>query len=340
MTKQKKIAYLGAGAWGFCLASLLANKGFEVVSWTNNAALAEKLNKGEEHPHLAGHKVLGSMRFTTDLADAIKDADMIVEAVTASGIRPVCEQLKPLLKKHHPKKCPIVLTSKGIEQDSGLILPAIVIEVLGRDYTDSVGCLSGPSYALEVIKGLPTSVVAAAYADHITTTICETFTTPTFRVYPNNDILGVSYGGALKNIIAIACGIAEGLGLGFSAKAALMTRGLHEIRKLSIAAGCKADTINGLSGLGDVCLTCGSLISRNCRFGYLLAKGRTPSEAEKEIDMVVEGVYTSISALQISKKLTVAMPITEVVYKIVYEGLKPSDAVKALMLRTIKEEHL
>jgi glycerol-3-phosphate dehydrogenase (NAD(P)+) len=336
MTHKKKIAYLGAGAWGFCLASLLASKGYEVTSWTGNASLAEKLNTGHEHPHLAGHRALKGMHFTTDLAEAIKGADIIVEAVTASGIRPVFEKLKPLLKK----PLPIILTSKGIEQDSGLILPAIVVELLGKEFTDFVGCLSGPSYAQEVIKGLPTSVVASGYSEKSIATVTETFTTPSFRVYPNNDILGVCYGGALKNVIAIACGIAEGLGLGFSAKAALMTRGLHEIRKLALASGCKAETINGLSGMGDVCLTCGSLISRNCRFGYLLAQGRTPKEAEKEIDMVVEGVYTSISALQIGEKFNVAMPITEVVYRIVYEGLKPSDAVKALMLRTIKEEHL
>lgn len=336
MTHTKKIAYLGAGAWGFCLASLLATKDYKIVSWTKNASLAEKLNKGEEHPHLRGHCARKNIHFTTDLAETIADADLIVEAVTASGIRPVFKALKSLKLP----QCPIVLTSKGIEQNSELILPEIVIEVLGEKERERVGCLSGPSYASEVIQGLPTSVVATGYSNATIETISQTFTTPTFRVYPNQDVLGVCYGGALKNVIAIACGISEGLGLGYSSKAALMTRGLHEIRKLAIAAGCRADTINGLSGMGDVCLTCGSLISRNCRFGYLLAQGKTPQEAEAEIEMVVEGVYTSISALQISKKLNVAMPITEIVYKIVYEGLKPSDAVKALMQRIIKEEHL
>lgn len=336
MTKRKKIAYLGAGAWGFCLATLLAGKGYDVISWTIEKELADRLNRGEDHPNLKGNHPLPGMRFTTDLAEAVKDADVIVEAVTAPGIRPVFKQLKHALSKN----IPIILTSKGIEQDTGLILPAVAVEVLGKEHADMIGCISGPSYALEVVKGLPTSVVASAYNDATMNTICEVFTTPIFRVYPNNDIMGVCYGGALKNVIAIACGIAEGLGLGNSAKAALMTRGLHEIRKLSVAAGCKPETINGLSGMGDVCLTCGSLLSRNCRFGYLLAQGKTPKEAEKEIIMVVEGVYTSISALQISKKLNIAMPITEVVYNIVYEGLKPSDAVKALMSRTIKEEHL
>lgn len=336
MTQIKKIAYLGAGAWGFCLATLLATKGYNVVSWANNRALVDALNRGEEHPHLRGHRARSNMRFTTDITEAIQGADMIVEAVTASGIRPVFS----MLASHKLPQCPLVLTSKGIEQNSELILPEIVIEVLGQEVKERVGCLSGPSYASEVVQGLPTSVVASGYLPATIDLIAQTFTTPTFRVYPNQDIQGVCYGGALKNVIAIACGISEGLGLGYSSKAALMTRGLHEIRKLAIAAGCRPDTINGLSGMGDVCLTCGSLISRNCRFGYLLAQGKTPKEAEKEIEMVVEGVYTAISALQLSQKFHVAMPITEIVYKIVYEDLKPTDAVKALMQRMIKEEHL
>jgi glycerol-3-phosphate dehydrogenase (NAD(P)+) len=212
--------------------------------------------------------------------------------------------------------------------------------MFGEDVRHYIGCLSGPSYAQEVIRGLPTSVTGSAFNYNTMLKICDTFTTQSFRVYPNNDTRGVAYGGALKNIIAIACGISEGLELGFSSKAALMTRGLHEIRKLAVARGCKSETLNGLSGMGDVCLTCGSLISRNCRFGYMLAQGMTPKEAEVKIEMVVEGAYTCLSALQISRKLGVAMPITECVHQIIYEGMRPIDAVRALMQRTIKEEHL
>lgn len=331
-----KIGYLGAGAWGFCLASLLASKGFEVVSWTKSPDLAKLLNDNGEHPHLPGHRPIGNMRFTTDILEAIQGVDMIVESVTTAGLHPVFE----LIKDHVPSKIPIVLTSKGIEQNTCLTPPEVAIEVLGKKMKKSVAFLSGPSYAQEVIRGLPTSVVGSAFDYAIMRQICETFTTNTFRVYPNFDIKGVAYGGALKNIIAIACGISDGLGLGFSSKAALMTRGLHEIRKLSVARGCKADTLNGLSGMGDICLTCGSLISRNCRFGYLLAQGLSPQEAEEKIEMVVEGAYTCVSALQLSKQLNVSMPITEIVYNIIYEKLKPSDAVQILMQRTIKEEHL
>lgn len=331
-----KIGFLGAGTWGFCLASLLASKGYEVISWTRDADLAKQLTTTRDHPFLSGHKAPANMKFTTNLKEALKDADLIVESVTSAGLRPVFEEVK----KIGVPKCPIVLTSKGIEQKTGLILPKVLIEVLGEHTQSLVACLSGPSYAEEVIKGLPTSVVVAAYNTEIINDICETFMTSTFRVYPNSDIEGVAYGGALKNIIAIACGIAEGLGLGYSTKAAIMTRGLHEIRKLAVAEGCKAETLSGLSGMGDVCLTCGSLISRNCRFGYLLAQGMTPAEAQKKIGMVVEGAYTCVSALQLSKEMDIPMPITQTVHRIIYEGMSLNQAVQSLMDRTIKEEHL
>lgn len=331
-----KIGYLGAGAWGFCLASLLASKGHEVVSWTKNPELAKLLNDNQEHPHLAGHRPAGNMRFTNDIADAVNKADLIVESVTTAGLRPVFGLIKHLIPSH----IPIVITSKGIEQNTCLTPPEVAIEVLGKAIRRRVGFLSGPSYAQEVIRGLPTSVVGSAFDHDIMLKICDTFTTNTFRVYPNSDVKGVAHGGALKNIIAIACGISDGLGLGYSSKAALMTRGLHEIRKLSVARGCKPDTLSGLSGMGDICLTCGSLISRNCRFGYLLAQGMSPKEAEEKIEMVVEGAYTCVSALQLSRQLKIPMPITEIVHKIIYEGMRPLDAVQALMLRTIKEEHL
>jgi len=331
-----KIAYLGTGAWGFCLASLLAMKGFKVISWTKNPDLAQRLNSGNEHPHLAGHKALKGMHCTTDMAEALDGADMIVEGVTTAGLRPVFESLKKIYKP----KCPIVITSKGIEQNTSLILPEVAVDVLGEDTRRHIAFLSGPSYAQEVVKQLPTSIVGTAFDQETMMQTCEAFTTSAFRVYPNTDIIGVAYGGALKNIIAIACGISEGLGLGYSSKAALMTRGLHEIKKITLAKGGRAETLSGLSGMGDVCLTCGSLLSRNSRFGYLIAQGMTPKEAEVKIEMVVEGAYTCISALQISKQLDIPMPITEMIYKIIYEDLKPKDAVRGLMQRTIKEEHL
>lgn len=331
-----KICFLGTGIWGYCLASLLASNGHSVTSWSIDPKLVARLKKGEDHPFLAGHKPLPGMHFTTDLKEALSGADLIVESVTSAGLRSVLEQVKATIAP----ECPLVITSKGIEQNSGEILTEVAVQVLGEKYRPIVGILSGPSFAAEVIKGLPTSVVASAYNTDDMLLIAETFTNGAFRVYPNNDVKGVAYGGALKNIIAIACGISDALGLGHSTKAALITRGLHEIRKLAVANGCKADTLNGLSGLGDLCLTCSSTLSRNYRFGQLLAQGRSPEESKNQIQMVVEGAYTCVSALQLSKKSKVPMPITETVYKIIYEHMLPKDAVQALMQRTIKEEHL
>jgi len=331
-----KIGFLGTGSWGFCLASLLAAKGYQVVSWTTKPELAKQLNETREHPLFPNHHSKGDMVFTTDLSEALEGAEMVVESVTSAGMRPVFEKVKAL----GVPSCPIVITSKGIEQDSGLILPEVVIEVLGEKVRDLMGFVSGPSYAQEVIQNLPTSVVGSAYVDDVMMAICNTFTTKTFRVYPNADVLGVAYGGALKNVVAIACGVSEGLELGYSARAALMTRGLHEVRKLAMAYGCKAETLNGLSGMGDLFLTCSSMLSRNYRFGFQLAQGRSPDDAKKDIGMVVEGAYTCVSALQLSAEQDVAMPIAEVVYKIIYEEMHPLDAVRSLMEREIKHEHL
>lgn len=331
-----KISFLGAGSWGFCLACLLASKGHQIVSWTKQQRLADALNGGKEHPYLAGHTAPDNLHLTTDMQEAVDQTDMIVESVTSSGIRPVFTELSALSLK----ETPIILTSKGIEQETCLILPDVVIEILGESFRPHVASLSGPSFAQEVIKGLPTSVVASAYNPDTTLKACDTFTTSSFRVYPNSDIKGVAFGGALKNIIAIACGISDGLMLGNSSKAALMTRGLHEVRKLAIACGCKAETLYGLSGMGDFVLTCNSLISRNFRLGHLLAQGMPPKEAIERIEMVVEGAYTCLSARQLGQQYNVSMPITEMVYRIIYEEMKPMEAVKLLMQRTIKEEHL
>lgn len=331
-----KIGYLGAGAWGYCLASILAAQGHEVISWTKKADVAERLNREKKHPHLPAIKIRGNLRFTTNLAEVLDKADLLVESVTSAGIRPVFEQVKQI----GIPSCPIVITSKGIEQNTGLILPEIVLEVLGDNTKPQIGILSGPGYAEEVIRGLPTSLVASAYDPQVAKLICDAFTTATFRVYPNADIRGVAFGGALKNIIAIACGIAEGLHLGSSAKAALITRGLHEIRKLAVASGCSADTLNGLSGMGDLSMTCSSTISRNFRFGLLLAEGKSPDQSKNQIDMVVEGAYTAVSALQLSQKANIAMPITEAIYQIIYNGLSPEKAVEILMQRPIKDEQI
>jgi glycerol-3-phosphate dehydrogenase (NAD(P)+) len=331
-----RICYLGAGTWGFCLASLLASKGNTVVLWTAKPEFAKELERKKEHPKLPRIKADERVEFTSDLKHALQKADLLVESVTSKGIRPVFEQVLAFGNV----SCPIVITSKGIEQNSGLLLPEVVVQVLGEDKEKYLCCLSGPSHAEEVIEKLPTSVVCASYDPALSKTIVEAFTTPYFRVYPNEDINGVAFGGAMKNIIAIASGISDGLGFGDNTKAALMTRGLHEIRKLSITKGCNPETLNGLSGLGDLCVTCLSKLSRNYMFGRLIAEGLTSQSAQEKIGMVVEGAYTCVSALQLAQKAHIAVPITEGVYAILYEGADPRDVVKSLLQRAIKEERL
>ncbi|MFT4553571.1 MAG: glycerol-3-phosphate dehydrogenase (NAD(P)+) [Chlamydiales bacterium] len=331
-----KIGYLGAGAWGFCLASLLANKGYDVIAWTIDENLVRTVNETGRHPCFPEIEIPKTLSLTTDLSKALDNIDMLVEGVTSAGIRPVFKKVKEL----GIPSCPITLTSKGIEQNTGLLLTEVVVETLGEDHRNQIGCLSGPSHAEEVVKGLPASVTCSAYSRDTMFKIQETFSTPVFRVYPNSDINGVEFGGAMKNIVAIACGISDGLGFGDNTKAALMTRGLHEIRKLAKVKGCNPETLNGLSGMGDLCVTCLSTHSRNYRFGRLLAENHSFEEAKKIIGQVVEGAYTCVSAFQISQKTGIPVPISETIYNILYKDLTPAEAVKDLLKRAIKEEHL
>ena len=330
-----KIAYLGAGTWGFALASILAGNGHKVRAWTREPDFAEELQKTHTHPKLS-FKAPASIRFTSDLREAVSEADVIIESVTSSGIRPVFNELASF----GPIQIPVVLTSKGIEQGTGLLLPEVISSIIGGEENPLVGCLSGPSHAEEVIQNLPTSVVCSAYDPNIMKMIQELFTTPTFRIYPNADLNGVCFGGAMKNIIAIACGISDGLGCGDNTKAALMTRGLHEIRKLCVVKNCKPETLNGLSGMGDLCVTCMSRHSRNYKFGKLVAEGFSPEGARQKIGMAVEGIYTCVSARELGHKHHVPIPITEATYAVIFNNLDPREAVKALLTRSIKEEHL
>lgn len=331
-----RIGYLGAGTWGFCLASLLANKGHDVVLWTSNPEFAQRLSKERIHPKLPRYAIKDEVVITSSLPLALENIDLLVESVTSRGVRPMFEQVL----SYGEIECPIVLTSKGIEQNSGLLMPEVVLAVLGEERKDQIAVLSGPSHAEEVIHQLPTSIVCGAFDSAVGRKVIDAFTTPFFRIYPNPDVNGVAFGGALKNIIAIACGISDGLGFGDNTKAALMTRGLHEMRKLCPAKGGASETLTGLSGLGDLCVTCLSRLSRNYMFGRLIAEGLSPKIAQEKIGMVVEGAYTCVSAWQLGQKRHIALPITQAVHDILYEGMHPRDAVKSLLQRAIKEEHL
>jgi glycerol-3-phosphate dehydrogenase (NAD(P)+) len=328
-----KIGYLGAGTWGFALATILAKNGHYVRVWARDRETAKQLQETRIHPKLPPVEAGLNVEFTSDIEEAAHGAEVIVESVTSSGIRPVFEKLGSI-------DVPVILTSKGIEQGTGLLLPEVVASVWGLKESPLIGALSGPSHAEDIITNAPTSVVSTSYEPHLMKVIQELFATPTFRIYPNGDILGVCFGGAMKNIIAIACGLSDGLGCGDNTKAALMTRGLHEIRKMSSVKNCKPETLYGLSGMGDLCVTCMSRHSRNYRFGRLIAEGLSPEGARQKIGMAVEGVYTCVSARELSLKHHVPAPITEVTYQIIYGGLDPREAVKLLLQRAIKEEHL
>jgi glycerol-3-phosphate dehydrogenase (NAD(P)+) len=333
---MKKIGYLGTGTWGIALASILVENGHHVLGWTRDPEFAELLQTTRQHPKLPGYTFPDKLSFTSDLTEAIQGADVLIESVTSAGIRPVFQAVQ----KIKPIDCPVILTSKGIEQKTGCLLPEIVSEVIGVNESPLVGCLSGPSHAEEVIQNLPTSVVCSAYDASVTALIQECFATPTFRIYPNSDIRGVCFGGAMKNIIAIACGIADGMGCGDNTKAALMTRGLHEMRKLCVVKGCKPETLNGLSGLGDLCVTCLSRHSRNYRLGRLIAEGLSPEGARQKIGMAVEGIYSCVSARELAHKHHIPVPITDATYAVIFQGMDPREAVKLLLTRAIKEEHL
>lgn len=332
-----KITCLGLGAWGFTLANLLAANGHHVLGWSRDSLLVETLKTKEQHPKFPGHKKEFQLDITTDFKKAISFGDVVLESVTSTGIR---EVLQNILKIDPHFSKPLILTSKGIEKKTGFLMDEVVLDVMGERFRKNIGSLSGPSIAKEVLQQLPTSCVCSAFDAELMELIGTLFVNPYFRVYPNADMIGVEFGGAMKNIIAIACGLSDGLGFGTNTKAAIMTRGLHEIRKLSVVKGCNPKTLNGLAGLGDLCTTCLSPDSRNYRYGFLLAEGVAPEKAKENIGMVVEGMNTCISALELGEKTGISLPITEAIYQIVYKGLSPREAVKALLTREIKEEHL
>lgn len=329
-----QIAVLGAGSWGYCLAMLLAQKGFHVTLWTKKQDLKEAIAHKRPHPLFPDLAIPPQLTCTNDLNEAVSHKDLIVESVTAKGLRDVFSSIAT------PPSCPIVITSKGIEQKNDITLPQVLMELYGKEIEPQIALLSGPSFSQDVIHGKPTAVIAASQSIETAQFVCNTFNTSTFRVYPNDDVVGVAFGGALKNVIAIACGICDALELGASARAALMTRGLHEIRKLAVMNGAKPETLNGLSGMGDLIVTCSSFLSRNYTFGTLLAQGKSGAQAKEKIGHVVEGAYTTTAVYELSQKLGVPMPINEVIYQIIYQDLKPQMGVQKLMQREIKEERL
>ena len=308
-----KISILGGGSWGIALAVLLHKNGHEITVWSALEPEIEMLRSTHEHKMLPGVKLPEDMRFTTDDEEAVKGRDLLVMAVASSYTRQTAKRLSPYVVQGQK----IVNVAKGIEDHTLMTLSEIVEqEIPGAD----VAVLSGPSHAEEVSRGIPTTIVVGATTRETAEYLQNLFMNDVFRVYTSSDVLGMELGGALKNVVALAAGIADGLGYGDNTKAALITRGITEISRLGTAMGARFETFCGLTGIGDLIVTCASMHSRNRRAGILIGQGKTMEEAMAEVQMVVEGVYSAKAAMGLSKKYHVQLPIIEQVNKVLFEG--------------------
>ena len=329
---MSKIGVIGSGTWGTALAVLLTGNGHEVELWSAVPAEVEALTATRRNPNLGDTPIPEKIRVTGDLEQAMKDKELLVLSVPSVYVRETAHRMAPFLKEGQV----ITNVAKGIEDTTLKNLSEIIEEELPAA---RVTVLSGPSHAEEVSRGLPTTCVAGAHRRQDAELVQNLFMSPVFRVYTSPDMLGIELGGALKNVIALAAGIADGLGCGDNTKAALITRGIAEITRLGTAMGGSPETFSGLTGIGDLIVTCASMHSRNRRAGILIGKGYTMDEAMKEVKMVVEGVYSARAARALSKKYQVSMPIVEQVNEVLFDGKPAKDALYDLMLRDRRAEN-
>lgn len=327
------ISIIGAGSWGTALAVLLHKNGHRITIWSIIKEEIEMLEKEHEHKDkLPGVKLPEDMTFTTDLEGAVKGKDILVLAVPS----PFTRSTSHMLKEYVAEGQIIVNVAKGIEETSMMTLSQIIEEEVPQA---EVAVLSGPSHAEEVGRGIPTTIVVGAKNKKTAEYLQNQFMNEVFRVYISPDVLGIELGAALKNVVALAAGIADGLGYGDNTKAALITRGITEIARLGTAMGGRFETFCGLTGIGDLIVTCASMHSRNRRAGILIGKGYTMEEAMKEVKMVVEGVYSAKAAMALAEKYHVSLPIIEQVNAVLFDGKSADAAVKDLMIRDKKLEH-
>lgn len=326
-----KITFLGGGSFGTALAKAMTQNGHEVMLWERNEERVREVN--EQHTngkYLQGIRLPESLRATVELGEALNHRDMVVLAVPSSSIREVSGKIKSYLSGDEI----IVSIAKGVDPKSLKPLSQTIFEVLDKDPV----ILSGPSHAEEVAQGLPTTLVASSRNELAMVRVQEAFSSNSLRVYRNHDLMGVEIGGAVKNIIALAAGISDGIGYGDNAKAALMTRGMTEIIRIGEKMGAETETFYGLTGIGDLIVTCTSMHSRNRRCGILIGQGKSMDEATKEVGMVVEGIKATQAFFELAKKYNVEMPITDAVHQILFEDVTPRDAVINLMNRELKRE--
>ncbi len=331
---KKRITLLGGGSWGTALAKLLSENGHEVTVWLRDEEQCRMLREERVNKkYLPNVQIPENIVFSSDINEASKDADMVLIVTPTQIIRGVLRQID----KEYKKNKIIINASKGIEKGTMCLVSDIV-----REETDDCifAALSGPSHAEEVGLSMPTAITLACESKEVAEEIQDAFMSSYFRVYTNEDVVGAELGGALKNIIALGAGISDGVGYGDNAKAALMNRGIVEIARLGIAMGADVHTFFGLSGIGDLIVTCTSKHSRNWNAGYLIGQGMTKDEAIKKIGMAVEGIPTTYGAYELSKKLNVEMPIVDAMYNVLENSADVKETVNKLMLRDKKEEKL
>ncbi len=328
-----KVSILGGGSWGIAIAVLLHKNGHEVTVWSALADEVEMLKERHEHKMLPDVRLPQDMIFTADDREAVEGRDLLVMAVASAYTRITANRISGLVAQGQK----ILNVAKGIEEHTLMTLSEIIEQEIPQA---DVAVMSGPSHAEEVGRGIPTSIVVGASSKETAEYIQNLFMNEVFRVYITPDVLGMELGGSLKNVVALAAGIADGLGYGDNTKAALITRGITEIARLGTAMGGKFETFCGLTGIGDLIVTCASMHSRNRRAGILIGQGRSYEAAMAEVQMVVEGVYSAKAAMELAQKYQIQMPIIEQVNKVLFEGKSAAQAVKELMLRDRKEEIL
>ncbi len=329
------VAVLGAGAWGTALAKVLADKGNPTALWAHRAELADHIQRDRvNRRYLPSAELPLNLRATGDLEGALRGAELVVIVVPSHALRFVVREARA----HIPGGALLCSATKGIENDSLMLMSEVLLDELGRDVEPRLTYLSGPSFAKEVVLGHPTTVVVAGASERETHAVQRAFATDRFRVYSSDDVVGVEVGGALKNVVAIAAGVVDGLGFGHNSRAGIITRGLAEIGRVAAAKGANPLTVAGLSGLGDLVLTCTGELSRNRTVGVEMGRGRTLDDVLSTLGHVAEGVKTTKSAYDLRAKLDVDMPITCEVYKILFEAKSPRQAAVDLMTRALSRE--
>jgi len=332
-----RIAILGGGSWGTALAIVLsrARRKHDISLWVHDPALAESIARDRENQtYLPGHRVAREVQVTSDICAAVAGAQIVVGAIPTAHARGVYEAAAA----HVSLGTVFVSASKGLEPKTHERMSEVIGKVIAREYDPRIAVLSGPSFAAEAAKGEPTAILLASHDDHLASELQQEFAAPYFRLYINNDVLGVELAGAMKNVIAIAAGVCQGLGLGSNPLAALITRGLAEMSRLAAALGAQPETLTGLAGLGDLVLTCTGSLSRNRQVGIELGKGRPLDEILAGMRMVAEGVGTTAALLALAREAKVELPITSAVFSMLYQGKAPLEAIRDIMNRPQRRE--